>query len=272
MMKTDNILERLAVSAEARVAREKAAMPLSELERLCESKPTGDFAFETALKAPGLSFVCEVKRASPSKGMIAEHFPYLSIARDYASGGAAGLSVLTEPEYFLGSDAYLGEIAAAVPLPVLRKDFTVDIYQIYQAKVLGARAVLLICAILDESRLREFLACANALGLSALTEVHDEKELDAALRAGARMIGVNNRDLRTFAVDPLNCLRLRASIPPGTLCVAESGIATRADAERLAENGVDAVLVGEALMRAPDRKAALQRLMPRRNTTCCREA
>jgi indole-3-glycerol phosphate synthase len=207
-----------------------------------------------------------VKRASPSKGLIAPDFPYLSIAKDYAAGGAACISVLTEPAHFLGDDAYLREIAAAVPLPVLRKDFTVDAYQIYGAKVLGASAVLLICAILDDGKLRDFLALADALGLSALTEVHDETELDTALRAGARLIGVNNRDLKTFAVDPSNALRLRALIPPEVIYVAESGISSRADAEMLAANGVDAVLVGEALMRAPDKRAALRALTPLRET------
>jgi indole-3-glycerol phosphate synthase len=266
MEKNENILRKLAAAATARVEKDKKKLPLSELRGPCEAKPVDGFAFEAALKAPGLSFICEVKRASPSKGLIAPEFPYLSIAKDYAAGGAAALSVLTEPEYFLGDDAYLREIAAVVPLPTLRKDFTVDIYQIYQAKALGASAVLLICSILEEGRLREFLSCAGDLGLSALTEAHDEAELNAALRAGARIIGVNNRDLKTFSVDAGNCLRLRALVPPGTLCVAESGISTRADTELLEENGVDAILIGEALMRAPDKQAALRELMPRSET------
>ncbi|MDR1028861.1 MAG: indole-3-glycerol phosphate synthase TrpC [Clostridiales Family XIII bacterium] len=259
---TDNILERLAASASARVARDKASLPLVELKKRCADARDADPGFEAALRKPGLSFICEVKRASPSKGLIAPDFPYHSVARDYAAAGADALSVLTEPTYFLGDDVYLREIARAVPLPVLRKDFTVDAYQIYQAKALGASAVLLICAILDAGTLRDFLSIADALGLAALTEVHDETELEVALRAGARIIGVNNRDLKTFSVEPRNCLRLRASIPQGTLCVAESGISSRADTELLLENGVDAVLVGEALMRAEDRGAALRDLRP----------
>jgi indole-3-glycerol phosphate synthase len=264
----NNILQTLAVSAAERMERDKAAMPLSELITLARRSPSSGFAFEHALKpvrnavndTAQMAFICEVKRASPSKGLIAAEFPYLEIARDYEAAGAAAISVLTEPTKFLGSNEYLREIAAAVSVPVLRKDFTVDAYQIYQAKTLGASAVLLICALLDTAQLKAFIELADELGLSALVEAHDEREVDSALAANARVIGVNNRDLKTFNVDAHNCLRLRGVVPPNVTFVAESGIKSRADVELLEQNGVDAVLIGETLMRAPDRKVALAAL------------
>lgn len=255
-----SILDKLAQSTRERVARDKKTVPLAELVRQCEALPHMGFAFENALKAAGVSFICEVKKASPSKGVIAKDFPYLDIAQDYVEGGAACISVLTEPDYFLGNDRYLSEIAQMVKIPVLRKDFTVDPYQIYQARALGASAVLLICALLDEQALRDYIAIADSLGLSALVEAHDEPEAEKALAAGARIIGVNNRDLKTFAVDIHNCVRLRRLVPAGIVFVAESGIQTRADIELLERHGVDAVLVGESLMRSIDRKAALTSL------------
>ena len=189
------ILDELAAYARERTAIAEGRLPLSELRREAEALPKGDFGFESALKKPGLSFICECKKASPSKGLIAPDFPYLKIAAEYEAAGADCISVLTEPKWFLGSDEYLREIAAKVSIPCLRKDFTVSEYMIYEAKLLGASAVLLICSILDESLVREYISVCDSLGLSALVETHDEREVGSALGAGARVIGVNNRNL-----------------------------------------------------------------------------
>lgn len=255
------ILDELAAASKERIRLEKQIIPDREMRRMAESLPveTG-FPFEAALRRPGLSFICEVKKASPSKGIIAENFPYMEIAREYEAAGASAISVLTEPGRFLGKDRYLKEIAAEVSIPVLRKDFTVDGYMIDQAKVLGASAVLLICAILDDGRLRQYLAQAEALGLSALVEAHDGGEVERALSAGAKIIGVNNRDLRTFQVDVENSVRLRSMVPPEVVFVSESGIRGPEDTRRLYENGTDAVLIGETLMRSADKKKALDQL------------
>jgi indole-3-glycerol phosphate synthase len=228
-----------------------------------EAKAPKGFPFEKALRADGVAFICEVKRASPSVGVIAEDFPYLDIARAYEAAGAAAISVLTEPHYFKGEDRYLREIAETVSIPVLRKDFTVDRYMIYEARVLGASAVLLICAILDRKKLAEYIALAHSLGLSALVEVHDEGELLMALDAGARIIGANNRNLKTFEVDTSTSLRLRKLVPENVLFVSESGIKTREDISALRQANVDAALIGETLMRAKDKKAALNALRGR---------
>ena len=228
------ILQEIAERTRQRVAEEKSAVPLSEMKKRAQDiSPDTGFPFKKALAAPDISFICEVKRASPSKGMIAEDFPYLDIARDYEAAGAAAISCLTEPFWFKGSDRYLSEIAAAVKIPVLRKDFTVDEYMIYQAKTLG---------------------------LSALVEAHDEEEVRTAVSVGAGIIGVNNRDLKTFTVDINNSARLRKLVPPEILFVSESGIKTAADIRALRENGTNAVLIGETLMRSPDKKAALDEL------------
>ncbi len=255
------ILQEIAEKTRFRVSEEKSAAPLSEMKKRAEdmNADTG-FPFKQALAAPGISFICEVKRASPSKGLIAEDFPYLEIARDYEAAGAAAISCLTEPFWFKGSDRYLSEIAAAVKIPVLRKDFTVDEYMIYQAKTLGAAAVLLICSILSREQLAEYLEIAHSLGLSALVEAHDEEEVKTAVSVGAQIIGVNNRDLKTFTVDISNSARLRRLVPPEILFVSESGIKTARDIEALRQNGTNAVLIGETLMRSPDKKAALARL------------
>jgi len=217
----------------------------------------GTFPFERALSAPGLSFICELKKASPSRGVIAADFPYMEIARDYEKAGAVALSVLTEPKYFLGRDAYLKEIAQAVTIPVLRKDFIVDPYQIYEAKTIGAAAVLLICSILSADELAAYLELAHGLGLSALVEAHDGEEIASAVSVGARVIGVNNRDLNTFEVDVKNSARFRALVPKDVIFVSESGVRNTDDVAALREIGADAVLVGEALMRAQDRQAFL---------------
>lgn len=256
----ENILEQLAAYARTRVEQAKAVRPLVDVKAAALAQPKGDFAFEKALAQPGVRFICECKRASPSKGLIAPVFPYLDIAKEYAAAGADAISVLTEPKWFLGSDEYLQQIAAAVPVPCLRKDFTVDEYMIYEAKLLGASAVLLICSLLDTETLHQYLGICDALGLSALAEAHDEQEIASAAAAGARVIGVNNRNLKNFTVDVTNSLALRQKAPPGVLFVAESGITSPSDVSALRAAGVDAVLVGEALMRAPDKAAALAAL------------
>ena len=254
------ILDELAAHARERVAAAKKEKPLEEMRRQVLSLPKGDFAFENALKKPGVSFICECKKASPSKGIIAPDFPYLEIAKEYEAAGADCISVLTEPKWFLGSDRYLREIALSVSLPCLRKDFTVDAYMIYEAKLLGASAVLLICSLLGEDTLRAYIGLCDELGLSALVEAHDGEEVGLALRAGARMIGVNNRNLRDFSVDTDLSRRLRALIPSDVVFVSESGVRTAEDIEKLRETGADAVLVGETLMRAPDKAAKLAQL------------
>lgn len=255
-----DVLNRLAGHARERVRLAERNIPSGEIRRQAAALPRGDFAFETALKKPGLSLICECKKASPSRGLISPDFPYLEIAKEYEQAGSDCISVLTEPKWFLGSDEYLREIAANVAVPCLRKDFTVDVYMIYQAKVLGAAAVLLIVSILTERELETFLGVCDELGLSALTEVHDEAEARTALRAGARIIGVNNRNLRDFSVDPGNSRRLRELIPRDVLFVAESGVRSAEDVAELGGIGADAVLIGEMLMRAPDKRAAIAEL------------
>ena len=261
-----NILEEIAGRTRERVKAQMEVLPLEEVramawERVREGKEEGSLpAFEKRLARPGMQYICEVKKASPSKGLIAPDFPYLDIAREYEEAGAAAISCLTEPYYFQGSDVYLEEIAGAVSIPVLRKDFTVHEYMVYQAKALGAGAVLLIAALLEDGQLKEWGALAKELGLSALYEAHDERELERCLDAGARVIGVNNRDLRTFTVDVGNSIRLRHLAPENTLFVSESGIRTQDDIGRLLANRVDAVLIGETLMRSRDKRSELERL------------
>lgn len=259
------ILDRLAAHAVERVAEKKKTVSLEEIREkalaLYRQEPEGTaFAFEKALSGEGIHFICECKKASPSKGLIAPDFPYVDIARDYEAAGASAISILTEPKWFLGEDRFLQEIADAVGIPCLRKDFTVDPYMIYEAKLLGASAVLLICAILDDAQLAEYLETAHSLGLSALVEAHDETEVRRALAAGARIIGVNNRDLHTFNVDINNSVRLRGLIPADRIYVSESGIRNADDVGVLYRNGTNAVLIGETLMRSPDKGAQLQEL------------
>ncbi len=256
-----SILNQLADHARARVLADAAEIcPEAMRERALSMGTDGGSAFEQALKREGMSFICEVKRASPSKGLIAPDFPYVDIARDYAAAGADCISCLTEPKWFLGSDRIFRDIRAAVPTPMLRKDFTVDEYQIYQAKVLGAGAVLLICAILDTATIEQYLELCERLGLAALVEAHDEREIASAVSAGARIIGVNNRNLKDFSVDFSNAARLRDRIPPDCVYVAESGVKAPEDAAVLRKIGADAALIGEALMRASDKKAMLSAL------------
>ena len=256
-----NILRTLADDARIRVQNSMKVVSPSEMANLAKKMDcdTG-FPFEKALKAEGMSFICECKKASPSKGIIAPEFPYLQIAREYEQAGAAAISVLTEPTKFLGEGRFLKDISENVSVPCLRKDFIVDEYMIYEAKTLGASAVLLIAALLNEEDLRRFVKIAHGLGMTAFVETRTASEIDMAVRAGARVIGVNNRDLRDFSVDIRTCLMLRQHVPSDIIFVAESGISTRKDVERLEKAGVDAVLIGETLMRAPDRKKALAEL------------
>ncbi|MBO4515038.1 MAG: indole-3-glycerol phosphate synthase TrpC [Lachnospiraceae bacterium] len=253
-----NILEEIAAYTAERIEEEKKKLPLKDLEKEAYALPKGEGVFEKALRKEGLSFICECKKASPSKGIIAEDFPYLSIAKEYEEAGADCLSVLTEPKWFLGSDAYVREITREVKLPVLRKDFTIDEYMILQAKCMGASAVLLIVAILSPEQIKKGLALCDELGLSALVETHDETEADIALNAGARVIGVNNRNLKDFSVDNTLAERMRRLIPEEAVFVSESGVKTAEDIRRITEAGADAVLVGETLMRAADKKMALR--------------
>lgn len=254
------ILDQLAEHARERVEIAKQSVPPAQLKQQALSAPKGDFAFEKALKKPGMAFICECKKASPSKGLIAPYFPYVQIAKAYEAAGADCISVLTEPKWFLGSDAYLKEIADAVSIPCLRKDFVVDEYMIYEAKMLGAAAVLLICSILSEEAIKAYIAICDNLGLSALVEAHDKEEIAMALRAGARIIGVNNRNLKDFSVDTDNSRKLRTLIPHEVLFVSESGVKTATDVAALDAIGADAVLIGETLMKAADKRQKLSEL------------
>ena len=258
---SENILQTIAAHTVKRVeaSRQKVSAEKMRSAALSMNPDTG-FPFEAALAGPDISFICECKKASPSKGLIAPDFPYLRIAREYEAAGAACISVLTEPEWFLGENRYLKEIAETVSIPCIRKDFTVDSYMIYEAKTLGASAVLLICSLLDRDTLRRYIEICDTLGLSALVEAHDEREIGDAVAAGARIIGVNNRNLKTFTVDVGNSGRLRALVPDNILFVAESGIRTAEDIQSLREAGVDAVLIGETLMRSEDKKKMLDTL------------
>lgn len=253
------ILDEIAARTLLRVAELKRIISMDEIEATARLLPaeTG-FPFEKALKGPDISFICEVKKASPSAGVLSTSFPFLEIARLYEEAGAAAISVLTEPYFFQGSDEILRQIAQHVRLPILRKDFIVDAYQIFEAKCLGASAILLICALLDTRKLAEFMAIAGQLGLSALVETHAADEIQMAVHAGARLIGVNNRNLQTFSVDLNTSLNLRKQVPDHILFVSESGIRTAEDVTMLREAGADGVLVGEVLMRSPDIGRQLQ--------------
>lgn len=255
------ILDEIAEKTKERVEKQKKEVSLEEMKEKAEKmeKNTG-FPFLRALQTEDIAFICEVKKASPSKGVIAEDFPYVEIAKEYEEAGAAAISVLTEPYYFQGSNTYLTEITQNVHIPVLRKDFTVDEYMIYEAKVIGASCILLICAILDQKTLNQYLDLAHSLGLSVIVEAHDEEEVKMALASGAKIIGVNNRDLKTFTVDINNSARFRKMVPEDVVFISESGIKTAQDIQKLRENGTNAVLIGETFMRSSDKKKALQEL------------
>jgi indole-3-glycerol phosphate synthase len=255
------ILDVLREKSEARVLHAMKAISLNEIRGEAEKLPRQSVSpFEAALRKPGLSFICEVKKASPSKGVIAEDFSYLEIAKDYEKGGADAVSVLTEPEYFMGSTAYLREISGAIKTPTLRKDFIVSDYQIYEAKTCFAAAVLLIVSILSKSQLDEYIKLAESLGMSALVEAHNEDEIEIVVQSGAKIIGVNNRNLKDFSVDVNNAAKLRDAVPPGILYVFESGIFGKDDILAAKRINADAVLIGESLMRAEDKKAFLREL------------
>lgn len=255
------ILDTLAAASKERASELIKKYGLNALRREAEALPQVNRGFAQSLKKQGLSFICEVKKASPSKGLIAKDFNPVLQARAYEKAGAAVVSCLTESQYFLGSNEYLKAISQSISLPVLRKDFTVHEAQIYEAKLIGADAILLITALLEESVLQEYLAAAKSIGLDVLTEVHDEEaELETALKAGAEIIGVNNRNLKDFTVDFNNSLRLKKLVPPGITFVAESGIKTRDDIVKLQNAGADAVLIGETLMRSGDAAGALKQL------------
>ena len=254
------ILDQIAEYTKKRIAAQKERVPENDLKKRAFALQRGDFCFERALKKKDISFICECKKASPSKGVISGDFPYLKIAMEYEAAGADAISVLTEPKWFLGRDEYLEEIAENVSIPVLRKDFTVDEYMIYEAKCLGASAVLLICAILTAEQLRRYIDICKELGLCALVEAHDEKETEMALECGAKIIGVNNRNLKDFSVDPDRSLSLRRLVPENVLFVSESGIKDAEDVRRVRAAGADAVLIGETLMRAQDKRAVILKL------------
>ena len=254
------ILDEIASYARLRVEEKKKEKPIEAIRFEAASFMKKDFLFEKALKGEDISFICECKKASPSKGIIAENFPYADIALEYEKAGADAISVLTEPKYFLGKEEYLSEISSLVSVPCLRKDFIVDEYMIYESVILGASAVLLICSILTNDELERYLSICHNYGLSALVEAHDEKEVRTALACGAKIIGVNNRNLKDFSVDTDNSKKLRDLIPDNVIYVSESGIKDAKDVEKLRNIGVDAVLVGETLMRAKNKKDKLEEL------------
>ena len=250
------ILDKIVDATIIRIEKAKKNIPLNEMMVLAK-KSEPPFAFENALKQKDISFICEVKKASPSKGIIANDFPYIKIAKEYEKAGAAAISVLTEPDFFMGSVDYLKEIRLNITIPILQKDFIIDEYQIYEASAIGANAILLICAILSIAKVKKFMKIADSLGLSCLVEAHDEQEVQKAIEAGARVIGVNNRNLKTFEVDINNSINLRGLVPKSIIFISESGIKTANDINALREIGTNAVLVGETLMRSSDIKAEL---------------
>ncbi len=261
------ILTQIVKAKRARLEIAKSRCSIDEIQTAAETATVRlcgqNFPFEQALRQEGLQLICEVKKASPSKGVISPDYPYERIALDYEAGGAAAISCLTEQDYFFGDPEHLLVLSDLVKLPLLRKDFVIDEFQIYETVALGAAAILLIVSILDERTLRTFLSLAHSLGLSALVEARDADEIRTAVAAGAKIIGVNNRDLRDFSVDFGNSLRLRAMLPADCLFVAESGVSGRADIELLEAHDVDAALVGEFLMKSPDIRAAISSLRGR---------
>ena len=248
------ILDKIIEATKIRVAQEKQIESPDSVKAAALALPSDTgFPFEAALRQQDFNFICEVKKASPSKGIIAEHFPYLEIAKEYEVAGAAAISVLTEPDFFKGDKKYLQEIASTVKIPVLRKDFIIDEYQIYQAKVWGASAILLICACLDVPTLTKFRELADSLGLSSLVEAHDEHEVQMAIDCGARIIGVNNRNLKDFTVDVQNSVRLRNLVQDDVIFVSESGLETPEDIQVLRDNNIGVALMGETFMRSPNK-------------------
>lgn len=253
----DKIIERTKIRVEQKKGNVSISTLIAQVERLSIDFT---FPFEESLKRKDLSFICEVKKASPSKGLISSDFPYIQIAKEYEAAGADAISVLTEPDFFMGEDEYLSQISSIVKIPTLRKDFVIDPYQIYEAKLLGAQAVLLISEILELDILTKYIDIAHSIGLSALVESHSLNQLDKALSAGARVLGINNRNLETFEVDLNTSLILRNQVPKEKILISESGIVTSSDIKILKENGFNGVLIGETLMRSSDRKQDLEKL------------
>ena len=257
----DYMLEKIVAKTEERLVESKRNKSLDQLkEEISKLDINDEFPFKKALKDPEIAIIAEVKKASPSKGLIAEDFDYIKIAKDYEQAGASAISVLTEPYFFKGSNDYLKEIAENVAIPILRKDFTIDEYMIWEAKSLGASAILLIVSILEDVQLKRYLDLAHDLGLSAIVETHDANEIRTAIDAGAEIIGVNNRNLADFTVDIENSINLRRVVSDDIIFISESGIKTAEDVRRLKENNVDAVLIGETLMRSNDKKAMIEEL------------
>lgn len=252
------ILDELAAYAAVRVEKDKQIHSLEELKERCSDIKRGMNLFLKGLQKEDLSFICEVKKASPSKGLISEDFPYLEIAKEYEAAGADCVSCLTEPKWFLGSDKIFTDIRSAIDTPMIRKDFTVDEYQIYQAKCMGADAVLLICSILDNRSIEKYLGICEDLGIDALVETHNAQEIADAIACGSKIIGVNNRNLKDFSVDFSNAERLRELIPDNCIYVAESGVKSPEDVAKVRKIGADAVLMGEVLMRAKDKRGMLE--------------
>ena len=254
------ILDKILAATRKSVERQKAGRPLAELDcKAASQRPPRDFA--ASLKGQGIQLIAEIKRASPSKGPLAPNLDAPSLARTYEKAGASAISVLTEPEFFRGSLADLEAVRAAVDLPILRKDFIVDPYQLWEARAAGADAVLLIAAALPAGDLRRLIKATEQLAMTALVEVHDRKELEQALELDAPVIGINNRNLRDFSVSLETTLELRPLIPGGKVVVSESGIHSRADVQRLRDAGVNAILVGEALVTSPDPDGKIQELL-----------
>ena len=255
------MLDEIVEKTHIRVEEQKKIRPLEELkEEVSKLEITQDFPFKEALSSEDISIIAEVKKASPSKGLIAEDFDYVSIAKEYEDAGASAISVLTEPYFFQGSDDYLREISQNVSIPLLRKDFVVDEYMIWEAKLLGASAVLLIVSVLDTVQLKRYLDLAHDLGMSAIVETHDGDEIRTAMIVGADIIGVNNRNLQDFTVDVENSISLRRCVSGDVIFISESGIKTKEDVRKLKENDVDAVLIGETLMKSDDKKAMISEL------------
>ena len=255
------MLDKIVAKTEERLIEAKNKKSLEELkEEVSKLEINDDFPFKEALKDPEIAIIAEVKKASPSKGLIAEDFDYIEIAKEYEQAGASAISVLTEPYFFQGSNDYLKEISENVQIPIVRKDFTIDEYMIWEAKSIGASAILLIVSILDDVQLKEYLDLAHELGLSAIVETHDAEEIKSAVDAGAQIIGVNNRNLADFTVDIDNSINLRSLVSDDITFISESGIKTKEDVTRLKENNVDAVLIGETLMKSDDKKAMIFQL------------
>lgn len=255
------ILDDIIAKQKTRIENEKKEKDIETLKQEVLFLPSSkNFFFENSLKNKDFAFICEIKKASPSKGVIVEDFPYTDIAQEYEKAGASAISVLTEPHFFKGNDKYLKDVADIVNIPVLRKDFIIDEYQIYQAKLIGADAVLLICAVLDESTLKNFINIATSLKLSCLVETHNEEEIKKALSCNAKIIGINNRDLKTFNVDINTSLKLRKFIPENKILISESGIKIAQDIKMLKDAGFNGALIGESMMLSKDKKQFLSEL------------